>query len=445
MNRAFLHTRLACAAVLALTTLFAVAEMSSAQIVQRAVGGVAIDTDGVLSSLTMEDTKQLKDLRKTALDRVPTELAAFDKMRGVSLKQINAAIAKSVAEDRPLPEEIRYLAGLQRIEYVFVYPERNDIVFAGPAEGWQLDALGNVVGITTKRPVILLDDLVVALRTAEASRTVPISCSIDPSQEGMQRLQGVLRQLRNERDPQVAMNRLEDALGPQEISLTGIPASSHFARVMVAADFRMKRLAMNFDEAPVAKMPSFLKLSSGRNSGMTPRWWLAPKYSSLARDAEGLAWQLRGQGVQCKTEEDQFNAEGKRESSRAASPAAQKWAEMMTDNYPKLAEHDSVFGQLRNVMDLAVVAALIEKEELLQTAGLEIAHLVNDVQLAEYPVPRFVDTQASFVRHRGSYTVSASGGVQMLPWHVADKTEEVASMSEVRQTFSSDSGNWWLQ
>lgn len=445
MKRASLHTRLASVAVLALTTLFAFANNSNAQIVQRAVGGVAIDADGLLSSLTLEDSEQLESLRKTALDRVPEELAAFNKMRGVSLKQINSAVAKSVADSSPLPEEIRYLAGLQRIEYVFVYPQRNDIVLAGPAEGWQLDALGNVVGKTTKRPVILLDDLVVALRTAASSRLEPISCSIDPSQEGMQRLQGVLRQLQRERNPQVAMTRLEDALGPQEISLTGIPASSHFARVMVAADFRMKRLAMNFDEAPVAKMPSFMELASSRNSSMTPRWWLAPKYDSLARDAEGLAWQLRGQGVQCKTEEDQFNADGKRESSRAASPAAQKWAEMMTGNYPKLAEHDSVFGQLRNVMDLAVVAALIEKEELLATAGLEISNLMQDVELAEYPVPRFVDTQASFVRNRGSYTVSASGGVQMLPWHVADKTEEVASVSEVRNTFSADSGNWWLQ
>ena len=42
------------------------------------------------------------------------------------------------------------------------------------------------------------------------------------------------------------------------ISITGVPASSHFARVMVAADFRMKRLAMNFQPAPMDNMPSFL-------------------------------------------------------------------------------------------------------------------------------------------------------------------------------------------
>ena len=192
-------------------------------------------------------------------------------------------------------------------------------------------------------------------------------------------------------------------------------------------------------------MPSYLQLASGRSTSMTPRWWLAPRYDSVARAADGLAWQIRGQGVQCKTEEDQFNAAGQRESSRPASPAAQKWAETLTSRYAELAEKDSTFGQLRNLMDLAIVAALIEKEGLLETSGLQLAHLVNDVELAEYPVPRFVDTQASFLRRRGSYTISASGGVQMLPWHIADQTEEVASVSETREQFSGNADSWWLR
>ena len=36
----------------------------------------------------------------------------------------------------------------------------------------------------------------------------------------------------------------------------------------------------------------------------------------------------------------------------------------MTDKFSELADHDSSFGQLRNIMDLAVIGALIEKEQL---------------------------------------------------------------------------------
>lgn len=445
MKRVLFTSRMTCVAVIAAVATFTIARPAMSQIVQRAVGGISIDPTGLLAAISMEDERHLEQLRRTALRPVPEKLTAFDAMRGVSLKQLEAQIAECIANEKPLPESVRYLAGLQRIEYVFVYPERNDIVLAGPAEGWKLDRLGNAVGLTTNRPVILLDDLVVALLTSESSRLTPISCSIEPTAEGMQRVQAAQRELRGVSNPQVVSRRFEEALGPQQILLNGVPTSSHFARVMVAADFRMKRLAMNFDEAPISKLPSFLKMAGGRNTSMTPRWWLAPQYDAIARDPDGLAWQLRGQGVQCKTEEDHFNEAGQRESSRPASPAAQRWAETFTKNYDQLAEHDSAFGMLRNVMDLAVIAALIEKEELLSVAGLQLPHLLNDVELAKYPVPREVPTQASFVKVRGRYTVSASGGVQMLPWHVADKSEELASVGEARQQFSAETKSWWVR
>ena len=84
---------------------------------------------------------------------------------------------------------------------------------------------------------------------------------------------------------------------------------------MVAADFRMKRLAMNFVQAPIADMPSFLHLAKAGRSGlsnMLPRWWLAPKAEPVLADPDGLAWELRGLTVQCKTEEDFLAADGGR-------------------------------------------------------------------------------------------------------------------------------------
>ena len=56
---------------------------------------------------------------------------------------------------------------------------------------------------------------------------------------------------------------MEQALGPQTITVTGVPATSHFARVMVAADYRMKRLSMNMEPAPIAGLPSYLEMMSG--------------------------------------------------------------------------------------------------------------------------------------------------------------------------------------
>jgi len=415
---------------------------------QQSVGGIAIDGNGAVAASTVEEGRQLAEIRKKALAEVPNDLQPFTELRAVSLKQIEAAIANCAAEGQPIPDEIKYLAGLQRVEYVLVYPERNDIILAGPAEGWRIDALGSVVGATTSRPVVLLDDLMIALRSRETSRLDAISCSIDPTPEGIKRVRSVLGRMRTVGNRRPDERPIEKALGPQIITVTGVPETSHFAQVMVAADFRMKRLAMNFQQAPVDEMPSFMHLiSSSRRTtrNMTPRWWLATNYEPLARDAEGLAWQLRGQGVKCLTQEDYFDAEGKREKSVKAGHLAQQWAQTMTDRYEELAEHDSTFGQLRNVMDLAVVAALIEKEQLLDQAGLEIPQLLEACQPLSYDVPKFVHAKASFIRQRGSWVVSASGGVQLLPWHVASSTEEVAEIETVREQFAAESEQWYRQ
>jgi hypothetical protein len=319
---------------------------------------------------------------------------------------------------------VRYLAGLQRVRYVLVYPEQQDIVLAGPAEGWKVDTHGSVVGATSGRPVLSLDDLMVALRVAEASNRSGIICSINPTPEGAQRLQQLSQQFPPGISPQVAGRQMEQAVGMQMITVTGVPATSHFARVIVAADFRMKRLAMNFEPAPVDGMPSFMTLlKKGGANNLMPRFWLAPNYEPLQRDTEGLAWELRGQGVRCLTEQGFLSSSGQKVETGKADPVGQKWADTFTKKFEELAHEDSSFGQLRNVMDLAVVGALFVKERLTEKSGLSAPNLMNDQPLEVYPAPRAVPSMASFVKAGHKPMVSVSGGVQIYPWQVADRTQ----------------------
>ncbi|MEQ8837116.1 MAG: DUF1598 domain-containing protein, partial [Lacipirellulaceae bacterium] len=282
-------------------------------------------------------------------------------------------------------------------------------------------------------------------RSGPASRVEAITCSIDPTPEGLQRWQKLASNMRRIGNPDQTMRRIEDALGPQVISVTGISPDTHFARAMVAADFRMKRLAMNFEPAPVGNMPSFLEmLRSGGASSMMPRWWLAPNYQPLAQTKDGLTWQLRGPGVKCMTEQDFIDASGNKQASGKAHPVAQKWADSMTKQFGELAAHDSAFGQLRNVMDLAVIGALIEKHQLLEQVALDAPNLMADLQPTSFPAPRYTSSKASFVKRGKKWLISASGGVEILPWQIADVSETVESLSKVREqlTKSSD-GLWW--
>ena len=115
---------------------------------------------------------------------------------------------------------------------------------------------------------------------------------------------------------------IEKALGRQQITFTGVAATSHFARVLVSADYCMKRLAMNFEPSPVEGMPSFLSMYTSTGVGMDnlmQRWWLEPKYASVLRSPDGLAWEFDGAGVKCMTEEDFATANGS--ASIRVSPA----------------------------------------------------------------------------------------------------------------------------
>jgi len=415
----------------------------------RSVGGVTVDVDGVLSNPDVSELKQLRAAWQAGMQEIPADLDQPADLRFISLRRLEAEVARAVESGQPIPDAVRYLAGLQRVRYVLVYPDRNDIVLAGPAEGWRIDSLGNVVGATSNRPVLLLDDLMVALRAAESSNRSGISCSIDPTPEGIQRIQQLSPpQVSGAAGARSRSQKLEQALGPQRITVTGVPETSHLARVLVAADFRMKRLAMDFEPAPVDGMPSYLDLTSTRTVGlqnMMPRWWLAPNYEPLRRDEAGLAWELRGQGVKCLTEQDAMTAGGERQHTGQSEPIAQQWADAFTAKFDELAREDSSFGQLRNVMDLAVVAALLAKEGLTEFVALETPQLSGGAPLDEYPAPRTVASQASLVKKGRNWVISVSGGVSIYPWQVADRTEVSPDLASTWPAAANAAANWWWQ
>ena len=409
------------------------------------VGGVSIDTNGLLSAAQPDALGVLAKLRTASLEEIPGDLGQAVAMRKVSLRRLEAAIEQCAAANKPLPDAVKYLAGLQHIRYIFVYPEEKDIVLVGPGEGWKVDRTGNIVGQTTGRPVMLLDDLLVALRTARAAANGGITCSIDPTQEGLARVRLLpAATVRNSIEAKAVGDAHATALGMERISVHGVPNTSHFARVLVAADYRMKRLAMKFDPSPVRGLPSYLDMVKAARGFQTPRFWLEPRYEALFRDDQGLAFELRGASVKAMTEEDHF-AEGKIQHTGKAGPTAQRWADIMTDKYAELAVADPIFGQLQNCMELAVASALIAKERLPEKAGHSMPTLLESpaVRPETFNAPTQVESKASVLRRGRGWIISASGGVAINSWALADKVQPNDSLRPIRSTAAVQSGKWY--
>lgn len=414
----------------------------------NSVGGVKIDTEGVLSQPDAESRKMLLQHLRQDLKKPAPEMAMPTELRMISLKGLEAALADAMQNNLGhIPDEVRYLGGLQRIQYVFVYPEEGDIVLAGPAEGWKVREDAVVVGVTTDRPVIQLDDLLVALRTARAARTEPISCSIDPTAEGRRNLDALLARTRTF-NPSVP-KAIEKALGPQQITITGVPADSHLARVLVAADYRMKRIAMHLDPSPVKSLPSFVQMMAESRKvpeNMMPRWWLACNYEPLAKSEDGLAWELRGPGVKCMTEDEFIGDDGQVQGTGRKNVIAEKWANKMTEVYDELSQKDAVFGQLRNVMDLCVIAALIEQEGMLSKAKLELPTILgekSELTHETWNAPKTVASQASFLKVGREYIITASGGVEITSYEVASRSQVSAEVKKVYASRQAPTKGWW--
>ncbi|HEX7380334.1 MAG TPA: DUF1598 domain-containing protein [Pirellulales bacterium] len=425
------------------------ASSAQAQFYRQAVGGVSIDPKGVLVNAE-RDHNGLRQFWLDLLRPVPEQLNDKVNLRKISLRGLSELLS-GMDDQAKLPDEVRFLAGLQRVEYVMVYPQLNDIVLVGFGEGWKIDDRGNMVGVTTGRPVMQLDDLLVALRTAEQAGREAMTCSINPTQEGLARLQKMQSDPTQwTADPKLAGQRIKAALGPQKITFNVVPPTSRFAHVMLSADYRMKRIGMAFDHAPVRGLPSYLSLIKGTaasgNFDMLPRWWMTTNYEPLLRDNDGLAWRLRGPGVKTMSETDFLGANGQVQHSGKASPAAQRWADMMTKKYDELSLREPVFGELRNCMDLAVIAALIFKQNLAAKAALDLGPLLD---AEAYPteafnIPKQVETQVSYVHGSKVVLLSASGGVDLNTWAEAGRTEETTDLEPIRSQVAEGRGKgWW--
>jgi hypothetical protein len=401
---------------------------------QQAVGGVSVDADGVLGQPIAAGRDELRQWYLKGMKPIPEALQQPTEMRMVSLRALEAALAKTgAANAEELPTEIRYLAGIQRAQFLFVYPDSGDIVLAGPGEPWKVDEAGNVVGVTSGRPTLRLEDLLLALRTVENARQGGISVSIDPTEEGRLRLDGLLAG--KVAFSQELLNEIEKTLGPQRISLRGVPESSRFARTLVASDYKMKRIAMNLDPSPVKGLVSYLDLLKSPPKNMMPRWWMACDYEPLAKSDDGLAWELRGKGVKVLTE-DEIVSQGKVKGTGKASGPAQRWADAMTSKYEQLMAKEPVFGDLRNLMDLCVLAAVIRKEDLLAKARLELPTLTeatSKLGFVDCGTPKTVATQCSAMKRGRDFIITASGGVEINSWAIADKTTPSPQLNAVRE------------
>lgn len=392
--------------------------------------GVLVDPEGVLRpGLRRDPDRRLAALHASARAKLRHGSArGTSPLRKVSLPRLEEQVRLRTAAGRPPTETMQVLAGLQRIEYIFVYPESGDLVLAGPAGDWIVDAENRVVSVESGQPVVRLDDLIVVFRQAMAG--AGFGCLIAPTQEGLARVQAFVEESnksalpRHERKAWLAS--LGSELGRQEIQVWGLDPRTRAARVLVEADYRMKLVGMGLEEG-VDGVVSYLDLVKVVPLREQPpmdvlRWWFTLNYEAVLASEDRRAFAIRGQGVKVLSENELLTAQGQRIHTGKSDALNRQFAESFTTHFEALCQKYPVYAELRNVCDLALAGALIGRQDLASEAGWEMTCFGDSetLEAARGAAPREVDTVVSHRVVRGVHIMAGvSGGVSVEPASLA--------------------------
>jgi len=422
------------------------------------VAGIDVDAAGVLKvrqfdpRLANQRLAAARNLKADANVMRPAEL------RKVSLNRLESAIAARLEAGEAIDQEMQALAGLTAVEYVFFYPETNDIVIAGPAEGFFADPTDRLIGMETGRPVVLLEDLVTALRAYApgGNATSVISVSIDPTAEGLQRMNQFLTSVRGRVRPSDARrlaSGLKQNLGLQKVTFRGIPTSTHFARVLVEADYRMKLIGIGLERLPVRVM-SYVERANPNTvaANAMERWYFQPNYDGIAVSEDGFAMKIKERGVQLVGANERVAQGGARVATGRVNKASQAFCKEFTDKFSLIAGQVRIYAELRQLIDVAIAAAYIQQQDFYGQAewGMPILMDESKVKVETFVAPAQVETAVNAIWKGNTLMTPLGGGVNMQPKLALSRDRVIVDAdgdnNRVKQSAGPSKladGQWW--
>jgi hypothetical protein len=426
----------------------------------NAAAGVHVNADGVLSMRLFPDatgrlTKQRLEAMRAQLD---PEVARPSKLRKVSLTRLESLIKERLENGAGITDDMRNLVGLTRLQYVFFYPETKEIVIAGPAEGYAADVTGRIVGLNSGQAVLQLEDLVTAIRCfpPQGKATQVIGCSIDPTEQGLARMRDFLVQIAGRirpSDDQRIATGLRESLGLQKVTVKGVPTTSHFAQVLVEADYRMKLIGIG-KEIPPVKISTYVQKARpsdvARNA--LQRWYFVPDYDAVKVSDDELAMELVGKGVKLVGEQELVSQDGRRSNSGFIDRASQAFVTSFTSKYEEIARRSPVFGQLRNLIDMAIATAFLQKYDYYGKADWDVAVFGSESVLPVelYPAPEQVASAVNVIWKGNTLMTPIGGGVNIQATQALDRSNLIEDTDgEVNQAHKAIDMNslpvdrWW--
>jgi hypothetical protein len=323
---------------------------------------------------------------------------ALQHSRAVSLRILQQKAAQDV-RDGNHTEAIFQLCGINKLLGYLLDMENNDLILIGSSDK------------TT--PAVELDNLVVALRNVWKKYLVvkdsqyyysPPGCSIDPNAGVVGSLQQIGRTiLASQKSDDIQMNieRWKSVCGqPQSVRVLGIPQATKFAKIMIEADYDMKRIVDGSDRLNLEGFQSLPDMTLNLIQAQWKRYgriliplstlnrfWFYPGRTGFTGDGQLVL--LEQSEVTLLTEREYLTQRGEIAGSGESDSLANAFANNFSLRYREIAEQKPIYAELDGLFRLTALMNIIQSRDDVAKAGLDINYFLD-----EYPIKPFLVSNA---------------------------------------------------
>lgn len=409
--------------------------------------GVYVDPQGQMRQVKIDDAVA-QEIHQVHPQGPQSAWLTESKMRVVSLRRLDDALAMLPPNRSGLSQELHMLAGLSRIDFVKIDAAHEDLLLAGPAH----------TGIQPNRsgpPGFYLADLML-LANLVSSHTPPLGCSIDPTDTGIMAAQQLIEAAgaskRLSSNPQKFTDQMQEKIGPHNVSIFGMPANSPTALALVIADEHMKQIGFGnaTTSVPIKTYFDHLDRQSKVPQQSLIRWWFAYANEPVLSNDLGNFFRLPPQCVALMSEQQWVSQLG-RKATGVNDPCADAFATEMTAKLGELRLAHPAYARMCCIFETALALQLALESSGQASLQAWFPNLVQNGRFTSHEPPAVKTVSGLSAWHRlsnGTVVAVVSGGVSIDARHPASRSRwqptELGTNITIESTGeSTDPRRWW--
>jgi hypothetical protein len=338
-----------------------------------------------LKSSTKETTKRIVQIKG---DYICISLGNY-------LDEIN----RLIKIHEKIPEDIETMFGMSWLEGYVLDNEDKDIILVGKR--------------INSKPVYHAEDLLINMQNIFDSARSPY-CSLDPKPENIKRLNSYLNH--GSDDFEKTISNCQQIIGDQQVVIGGVPRNSRHAKIMIYADYDMKKISQGLVHIPGIRSCIDLAISSNgkslENGSSMSRFWFHIKENKEGRvypnyiENEGIVF-INECPVVILTEKQMIDADGNTSDDTSKEDAiADTFATDMSRNFNEATKANTLFAELENLFRLQACLKSVEFKGVLD--------MVNN-NILQYKRMKFVNDD--------DHPLSLPG---LINWEITEKKDKEA-------------------